>query len=226
MSDERATRPVAGPAEPPRTPATRARSFGEGHALTWVDRLGVWLSLRQILRFAPDVSGKVIGDFGCGFHARLASALLPRVERAYLADVSLSEALRAHPRVVALEGALPGTLRSIPAGTLDLALCISVLEHLDDPATTLAELWRVLKPGGVALVNVPSWRGKVFLELSAFRLGLSPAAEMDDHKRYYDVRDLWPALVAAGFRPSRIRCFPHKLGLNTFAVCRRDALGA
>ena len=66
----------------------------------------------------------------------------------------------------------------------------------------------------------PSWRGKKYLELSAFRLGLSPASEMDDHRMYYDVRDLWPMLVAAGFRPRHIRCFPHKFGLNTFAVCR------
>ena len=84
-------------------------------------------------------------------------------------------------------------------------------------ARALAEIRRALRPGGVCLVNVPSWRGKRYLELSAFKLGLSPAAEMDDHKMYYDVRDLWPLLVRAGFRPSQIRCFPHKFGLNTFA---------
>ena len=49
-----------------------------------------------------------------------------------------------------------------------------------------------------------------------------PESEMDDHKMYYDTRDLWPLLVQAGFRPSRLRCFPHKLGLNTFAVCKTD----
>ena len=43
---------------------------------------------------------------------------------------------------------------------------------------------------------------------------------MDDHKAYYDVKDFWPLLVRAGFRPSNIRCFSHKFGLNTFAVCR------
>ena len=70
------------------------------------------------------------------------------------------------------------------------------------------------------LVNVPTWRGKRALEFAAFRLGVSPADEMNDHKRYYDPKDLWPLLVEAGFRPSDIRCHRHKLGLNTFAVCR------
>ncbi len=72
------------------------------------------------------------------------------------------------------------------------------------------------------MINVPSWMGKRWLEFSAFRLGLSPRAEIDDHKRYYDPKELWTLLVSAGFRPSEIRCFRHKFGLNTFAMCRRS----
>jgi len=164
----------------------------------------------------------VIGDFGCGFHALLASSFLGEVAGAYLSDVSLSPALKANPKVVALEGMLPRTVEAIPSDSLDIVFCLSVVEHLEQPDEMLRQIRRVLTPGGFALVNVPSWRGKFFLEFSAFRLGLSPAAEMDDHKQYYDVRDLWPKLVAAGFKPSRIRCFTHKFGLNTFAVCRKS----
>jgi len=201
---------------------TRSQSFGEGHRLTLVDRFGIWLSRRQIRRWVPDLSGKVIGDFGCGYQARLARSVLGQVAKAFLADVSLAPDLAAEPRVVAVQGPLPASLRGIPDASLDVALCISVLEHLAEPDAMLREMFRALKAGGTALVNVPSWRGKTYLEFSAFRLGLSPAAEMDDHKTYYDVRDLWPMLVAAGFRPSRIRCFPHKFGLNTFAACQKD----
>jgi len=137
-----------------------------------------------------------------------------------LSDVSLSAELRRHPKVIALEGQLPQVLCDLDSGSLDAILCISVLEHLWEPAATLSEFRRLLAPGGVCLLNVPSWRGKWFLEFSAFRLGLSPAEEMNDHKCYYDVCDLWPLLVRAGFRPSDIRCYSHKFGLNTFAVCR------
>jgi SAM-dependent methyltransferase len=102
-------------------------------------------------------------------------------------------------------------------------LCLSVLEHLWEPDDALREIHRLLAPGGVALINVPSWRGKWFLEFAAFRLGVSPAEEMDDHKRYYDPSELWPMLVRAGFKPSGIRCRRHKFGMNTFAVCRVKA---
>jgi hypothetical protein len=75
----------------------------------------------------------------------------------------------------------------------------------------------------VLLVNVPTWRGKFFLEFSAFRLGTSPALEMDDHKMYYDRRDLWPLLVRAGFKPSGIRLSYHKFGLNLFGTAQKTS---
>jgi len=143
------------------------------------------------------------------------------VKQMVLVDVSLSPALLDHPKVLGWEGHLPDALKQIESESLDVVLCVSVLEHLWHPEHAIAEFRRLLVPGGVCLLNVPSWRGKWFLEYSAFRLGLSPAQEMDDHKCYYDPRDLWPLLVRAGFLPSEIQCFRHKFGLNTFAVCRR-----
>ena len=43
---------------------------------------------------------------------------------------------------------------------------------------------------------------------------------MNDHKIYYDPRDLWPLLVRAGFIPQAIRMGTHKFGLNTYAIGR------
>ena len=202
--------------------AEREHAYLQKEKATVVDRFGVWLSGRQIRRYVPGFAGKRVGDFGCGYDAAFARTIAGEVASLVLVDVALADDLKADGRVRAIEGRLPDALAPLPAASLDVVLIVSVLEHVADPAGLLRKVKRLLAPGGVALVNVPSWRGKKFLEFSAFRLGLSPAAEMDDHKMYYDVRDLWPMLVAAGFRPSRIRCFPHKFGLNTFAVCESD----
>jgi 2-polyprenyl-3-methyl-5-hydroxy-6-metoxy-1,4-benzoquinol methylase len=200
----------------------RATSFGEIDDPSVVDRFGVWLSKRQIRHTVGSLTDKDIADIGCGYQATTMRRYLDRVRSALLLDLTLAGDLKAHPKVTAVEGELPGVLTDLPSRSLDVILCMSVVEHLWEPELTLREFRRLLRPGGVCAINVPSWAGKRFLEYSAFKLGRSPAEEMEDHKMYYNPRDLWPLLVRAGFRPSHIRVFTHKLRLNTFAVCRAE----
>lgn len=188
-----------------------------------MDRFGVWLSLRQVRRHLGETAGKRLGDFGCGYDAMISRTLLDRFGSALVVDLSLTGEVKGLERVTAIEGELPDVLRDLPDASLDVVLCLSVLEHLWQPQETLVEMRRLLAPGGVCLINVPSWRGKFFLEFSAFRLGFSDREEMEDHKTYYDRRDLWPMLVRAGYLPSHVKVFKHKFGLNTFAVCRTAA---
>ncbi len=207
-------------ARAPGNSELRQASFGQKHQPTLVDRFGVWLSARQIRRFVPSVTGLDIADLGCGYQASTTRTMLDEVASATLVDVALADDLKTHPKVRAFEGELQRALLALPDRSLDLVMIVSVLEHLWEPLQALKQIRRMLRPGGTCLVNVPSWRGRRYLEFSAFKLGLSPAAEMDDHKSYYDVSDLWPLLVSAGFLPSEIECFSHKFGLNTFAACR------
>jgi 2-polyprenyl-3-methyl-5-hydroxy-6-metoxy-1,4-benzoquinol methylase len=201
------------------TSTLRRGSYGQDRAPTAIDRFGVWLSTRRMRR-AAEFAGKRIGDFGCGFNATFASTVLDQAEEVVLIDVALAAHLKEHTKVRPIEGTLPEALEQLTDQSLDVIVLNSVLEHLWEPERTLAESHRIAADGGMVLVNVPSWRGKRFLELSAFRFGASPAEEMDDHKTYYDPRDLWPMLVRAGFKPRNIRCFRHKFGLNTYAECR------
>ncbi len=203
----------------------RSTSFGQSGHLSLLDRLGVYLSAQRIQHSLGDIGACRLGDFGCGFSARIATSLLPRLSHLVLIDIAIDPDVQRRAKVTAIEGALPAAAQGLESASLDVVLCTSVVEHLEEPLATLVEIRRVLAPGGVAMINVPSWLGKRFLEFSAFRLGLSPAEEMDDHKTYYNPRDLWPLLVRAGFRPHEIRCQRYKFGLNTFALCRLDGAG-
>lgn len=202
--------------------ATRSGSFAENHAPSLIDRFGVWLSRRSISRHIRTLNGTRIADIGCGYRATLAMSLLDQVEHATLLDLSLAPNLVSNSKLTTLVGPFESQVRRIPDASVDTVFCMSVLEHLADDRLALRELRRILAPTGTLIVNVPSWWGKTALEFSAFRLHLSPAEEMDDHKRYYDPRDLWPLLVEAGFVPHGIRIRRHKFGLNTLAVCRVD----
>ncbi len=203
------------------TDCTRDPAHGQ-YGVSFVDRAGTWLSGHQIRRTVGNIEGKDVGDLGCGFEASLMRSVLAKVKSATLIDVSLAEDLKSSRNVTAIEGTLPGVLEVLPDQSLDVILCMSVLEHLWEPAEALQHIRRLLRPGGVCAINVPTWRSKRILEFLAFHTSLAPADEIDDHKTYYDPRDLWPLLVRAGFMPHGLRCFKHKLTMSTFAVCKID----
>jgi SAM-dependent methyltransferase len=200
--------------------ALRSESYGQ-KGLSLVDRFGVYLSRRAILRRLPARNGLHALDLGCGYRAMLLQALLPHLESGVGVDLRIDPDVKNVPRLSFVEDSLEGALPTLEDERFDVVLLISVLEHLADPLAALEHCRRVLRPGGTLFVNVPTWRGKFFLELSAFRLGTSPAVEMDDHKMYYDKRDLWPLLVRAGFRPRRLRLRYHKFSLNLFATAQK-----
>lgn len=198
-----------------------SESYGQ-HGVSWVDRFGVWLSQRAIRRLLPAGNDLRVLELGCGYRATQLMALRDRLKEGTGVDFSIAPELRLVPGMVFHEGPIEDTLPKIAIGVCDVVMLISVLEHLREPLAAIEAAHRLLRPGGVLLINVPTWRGKFFLEFSAFRLGLSPKVEMDDHKMYYDKRDLWPLLVRAGFRPSALRLNYHKFGLNLFAVATKS----
>src|SRR5260370_22609942 len=150
-------------------PAMGVESLGQEYRVTPVDRIGIWLSARELRRYAR-FAGKRVGDFGCGYQASFARTLLDEASHLSLIDVSLADDLKRHPKIWAMEGRLPESLAAIPSESLDVVLCVSVLEHLWEPVRALLEFRRILAPGGVCLLNVPSCRAEAVLGLPASRL--------------------------------------------------------
>lgn len=86
-------------------------------------------------------------------------------------------------------------------GSVDFFVCSHVLEHVDDDTRALAELYRVLAPGGRGIVMVPIAPDGSFDEDPS----VTDVAErwrrfaQDDHVRLYDRRTLLSRVRAAGF---------------------------
>jgi SAM-dependent methyltransferase len=86
-----------------------------------------------------------------------------------------------------------------PDDSFDIILCSHVLEHVPEDRKAMSELFRVLKPGGWALLQVP-----ISGDVSVEDLSIKDPAERErlfgqiDHVRRYglDIRD---RLTAAGF---------------------------
>lgn len=101
-------------------------------------------------------------------------------------------------------------------GSFELVTMLAVLEHLVYPVDCLREIARVLVPGGVLLLTVPSHAAKPVLEFLAYRLHIIDAAEIFDHKRYYNKADIQREVSEAG----GLKMLSHsyfQLGMNNFA---------
>jgi SAM-dependent methyltransferase len=197
-------------------------SYGQ-HGLTPVDRLGVWLSQRAIRRHLPSRNDLEVLELGCGYRATQLMALEQKLKKGIGVDFQIAPELQALEKFTFHEATIEQTLPNLESESLDVVMLISVLEHLLEPQFVIESAWHLLRTNGLLLVNVPTWTGKRFLELSAFRFGFSSKVEIDDHKMYYHKGDLWPMLVRAGFKPSQIRLRYHKFGLNLFATATKNA---
>ncbi|MGH7162522.1 MAG: class I SAM-dependent methyltransferase [Planctomycetota bacterium] len=90
-----------------------------------------------------------------------------------------------------------GDLRKtcFPDACFDFVLCYHVLEHIREERAAVGEIFRVLRPGGVAILQVPWERGLAkTVEYAA------PREEEEGHVRRYgrDVAERWRR---AGFQP-------------------------
>ena len=83
-----------------------------------------------------------------------------------------------------------------PDGAFDRVIAAEVLEHIRDDATAVAELARVLRPGGVAAVTVPRWGP----EKVCWLLSDAYHQVQGGHVRIYRGGQLRRRLAAAGLR--------------------------
>ena len=72
----------------------RQEAYLQNDRGTVVDRFGVWLSARQIQRYAGPFDGKSLGDFGCGYHAQFVRRVLPVLGSAVIVDSALADDLK------------------------------------------------------------------------------------------------------------------------------------
>lgn len=144
--------------------------------------------VRELL--PPGGPGRQLLDIGCGWGG-LTQHLVGwgHVRGVEPSAVAREEAAR---RGVAV---LEGSAERLPVGdrSVDVALVSDVLEHLDDDGVALAEVRRVLRPGGVALITVPAYHWLY----SSHDRALS-------HRRRYGRARLERAVRGAGLVPRRV----------------------
>jgi SAM-dependent methyltransferase len=188
-------------------------------SLPAVGRVSLWLGNRRVVRHLKPGTWL---DLLCGERALLQRSQL--ASRKFTALYAADHTLDATLSDVGVNLTACRVDRELPYAdaAFDNITLINGLEHLWWPQEVLSECNRMLRPGGILQVVVPTWFGKPFLEFIAFRLNNSQARiEMNDHKMYYDEKSLWPMLVRAGFVPEHIKLSRFKFWCSLHALVEK-----
>jgi SAM-dependent methyltransferase len=93
------------------------------------------------------------------------------------------------------------TVAPLRSGTFDAIRCVHVLEEIPDDSVAMKELFRLLKPGGWALVSVPTQMDQETYEDPSISTPKDRRRAFGEeaHVRIYG-RDLTERLEGCGFR--------------------------
>ena len=158
-------------------------------------------------------AGELVLDLGSG-PGRHAFETIRRSARVVLCDYDTGELAQARTMVGAMgeAGEIDGPIDRVmataqgdgvslpfPDGTFDRIIAAEVLEHIPDDAAAMAEIARVLKPGGRVAVSVPRW----LPERICWALSDQYHTNEGGHIRIYRGDDLRARLAAVGLEPGR-----------------------
>jgi SAM-dependent methyltransferase len=141
---------------------------------------------RALAAAAPHARGTLV-DVGCGTRPYL-PLFSPHITR-YI-GVNYPPTAAEHPYYAAADLYADGSHLPLRDACVQTVLCTQVLEHVPEPGLLLAEVARVLCPGGVVLLTAPQVWGEHEVPRDFYR---------------YTSWGLRHLLVGAGLRPQRVQ---------------------
>ncbi|MBI3331838.1 class I SAM-dependent methyltransferase [Candidatus Peregrinibacteria bacterium] len=101
---------------------------------------------RQVCALAPKLSGDILDVGGAGGNRYRHMFTHAKSLRSLDINPNL------HPDIVGSAEEIP-----LPDASFDGVICTQMLEHVPHPWKALAEMHRILRPGGKVLLTVPQW---------------------------------------------------------------------
>jgi 2-polyprenyl-3-methyl-5-hydroxy-6-metoxy-1,4-benzoquinol methylase len=92
-----------------------------------------------------------------------------------------------------------------PAAAFDIVICSEVLEHVPDGPQVLAELTRVLRPGGSLILGTPDYGRRLWWLLEWIYGKVLPGAYAHEHITHFTQATLRRRLLESGYTIQDLR---------------------
>ena len=126
-------------------------------------------------------------------------------------DRAVANYARAKFGLEVLDGVLPN--RALADRGFDAVMMLHVIEHLPDPSANLREIHRILKPGGVLIVETPRFDSLMFKLLGRRERSI---CNCNGHIYFFTVPTLRRMLEQNGFEMFRVDLVGRTLTLDRF----------
>ncbi len=201
---------------PPNYQANMLSLLAKGET-NLIARLGFGMVRR---RRTPRAKGGRLLDIGCSNGAYLAAMREEGwdVEGVEF-DRDAAEYARNSRHLKVTEGAAEDALRERAANSFDVVTMWHVLEHAFHPAAALKQIHRVLKPGGVLMLEVPNYASPL---ASLFNRYWFPM-DIPRHLYQFTPTTLKTMLAKAGFERIRVKGVPSPEAMVWSAAAARRA---
>jgi dolichol-phosphate mannosyltransferase len=159
---------------------------------SWIPLQRHWqrARFRIVHDFVPD-HGRIL-DIGCG-----SSRIVQTMPRAVGMDMAIRKLrwLRGPGRLL-----LQGDMNHVPFGdgSFDTVVCSEVIEHIPRDQVHLAELVRVLRPGGALVLGTPDYGRRLWRTLEWIYGRLFPGGYVKEHINRYTHQELREELEGLG----------------------------
>ncbi|MCK4744832.1 class I SAM-dependent methyltransferase [Candidatus Parcubacteria bacterium] len=197
----------------------RNKSFGE-KKLSFLDIIISFLRFYKIKKYIYNCD--ILADIGCGYEMSFLkwSNSEFNIKNFIGIDLSINKNIAKKQgfdfRINNLNQKI-----DLPDNSADIITSLAVLEHLDNPLKNLKEIHRILKFNGRFILTTPSPASKPILEFLAYKLKLINAAEIKDHKAYYNKKAISRLLLSVGFKKVNIKISYFMSGFNICVVCSK-----
>jgi 2-polyprenyl-3-methyl-5-hydroxy-6-metoxy-1,4-benzoquinol methylase len=201
---------------PPNYQANMLNLLARGET-NLIARMGFGMVRR---RRTPSAKGVRLLDIGCSNGAYLAAMREKGWDvEGMESDGDAVKYARNSRHLKVTQGDVENTLGEVAGNSFDVVTMWHVLEHAFDPAAALKQIHRVLKPGGVLMLEVPNYASPL---VSLFKRYWFPM-EIPRHLYQFTPATLKTMLSKAGFHRTRVKGVPSPEAMVWSAAAARRA---